>query len=397
MKCGIWQTYMNRIIEKKFETARKLFPVTHKSRGITYFNSGSSGPLCRPVKEALERFYDSAQFLDKNADVPAFADLDKIRALGAKITGAGKDEIGFGFHTGYGLNLAAFGFRLKRGDEILLSDIEFPSNVYPWLALRQRGIKVNFVKSTDGRFDIDNFEKAIGKRTKVLSLSFVQFFNGYKNDLEKVGSICRERGLYFVVDGIQGCGAEPIDVHKCYIDVFSSGGQKWLLSPQGTGIFYVRRELQDRLIIPFTSWLSVDWKLNFTDLFHYDLPLFDSARRFEMGTYPYGHVHAFAAALDLITSLGVRNIQKHNHALLDLLIDYLKSNSYYRIVSNLEKKHRSSILSFTCPDARKVHRELVKSKIICSFREGAIRVSVHLFNSRTDIKKLISVLNRSVK
>jgi cysteine desulfurase/selenocysteine lyase len=388
---------MNGEIEKKFREVRGMFPVTQRERGITYLNSGSTGPLCQPVKDALEKYYESTQYLNKNADFPAFADLDKIRRLGAKIIGARKDEVGFGFHTGYGLNLAAFGLPLKRGDEVLLSDVEFPSNVYPWLALRQRGIKVTFIKNSNGSFDIENLKKAIGKKTRVLSLSFVQFFNGYKNDIKRVGEICEKAGLYFIVDGIQGCGVEPIDVHECRVDIFASGGQKWLLSPLGTGIFYVRKDLQDELNIPFTSWLSVDWKLDFTDLFHYDLPLFDSARRFEMGTYPYAHVHAMAAALELITSLGVRNIQEHNHALLDLLIDYIQSGGYYRVVSNLETKHRSSILSFTCPEAASIYKALVKSGIICAFREGAIRVSVHLFNDSSDVGRLISVLEKFVK
>ncbi|UCD94942.1 MAG: aminotransferase class V-fold PLP-dependent enzyme [Candidatus Zixiibacteriota bacterium] len=385
---------MNSEVEKKFKWARGLFPVTQKKRGITYLNSGSTGPLCRPAKEALEKFYDSAQFCDRNADFPAFADLDRIRRLGAKIIGARKDEVGFGFHTGFGLNLAAFGLPLKRGEEVLLSDIEFPSNVYPWLALKQKGVKAKFIRSSNGYFDIENFKKAIGKKSRVLSLSFVQFFNGFKNDMKRIGEICKDAGLYFVVDGIQGCGVEPIDVHKCRVDIFSSGGQKWLLSPQGTGIFYVRKDLQDRLITPFTSWLSVDWKLNFTDLFHYDLPLFGAARRFEMGTYPYAHVHAMATALELITSLGVRNIQKHIHGLLNLLIDYIRASGYYEIVSNIETKHRSSILAFTCPEAAKIHKILVKSKIICALREGAIRISVHLFNDKSDIKRLISVLDK---
>lgn len=130
--------------------------------------------------------------------------------------------------------------------------------------------------------------------------------------MQEIGAICRENDIYFVVDGIQGCGVEPVDVHRCNIDIFSSGGQKWLLSPLGTGIFYVKRDLQHRVTFPFASWLSVDWKLKFADLFHYDLPFFNSARRFEMGTYPYAHIHAMAAALELISSLGVRNMwQSH--------------------------------------------------------------------------------------
>ena len=146
--------------------------------------------------------------------------------------------------------------------------------------------------------------------------------------------------------------------------------------------------------MPWGSWLSVDWKLNFGDLFHYNRPWFDSARRFELGTYPYAHVHAMAEAMTLINSLGVRNIQTHNHRLIDHLTGFLKSDSRFHIVSSLEKKHRSSILSFGCRDARKVHAHLVKSNIFCAFREGAIRMSAHLFNNQSDINRLIEKLDK---
>jgi cysteine desulfurase/selenocysteine lyase len=378
-----------------FARARRLFPVTEKKKGITYLNSASTGPLCRPVKKAMYDYYEASQYLEKSAiDAEAFATLDKIRVLGAGFIGARPEEVGFGFNTGYGINVAAFGLPLKKGDEVLLSDIEFPANVYPWLALQERGIRVKFIPSVDRYFDIGRLRKAIGKKSRVLSLSFVQFFNGYKNNLAEIGAICREQGLYFVVDAIQGCGVEPLDVRKCRIDILSSGAQKWMLSPLGTGIFYIRKDLQAKMILPFASWLSVDWKLKFTDLFHYDLPYFDSARRFEMGTYPYGHLFATLSAFELIDTLGVTNIQRHNHALLDVLIDYLKSSHYYRISSSLEPVHRSAILTFTCQDAPEVYAGLSKARILASFREGSIRISVHLFNSESDIRRLIGVLER---
>jgi selenocysteine lyase/cysteine desulfurase len=386
---------MKKQINDQFNRARKLFPVTDKKKGITYFNSASTGPLSRPVRKALDDYYELTQYLEKSAiDHDAFAALDNIRRQGAKLIGAKADEVGFGFSTTFGLNIAAFGLPLKKGDEILLSDIEFPANVYPWVALKERGIKVKFIKSEERCFDIDNFKKAIGPKSKVLSLSFVQFFNGYKNDLEEIGRICKERGLYFVVDGIQGCGVEPLDVNKCKIDIFSSGAQKWLLAPLGTAFFYVRSELRPKLNFAFASWLSVDWQLNFTDLFHYDLPFFDTARRFEMGTYPYAHVFAMEKALGIINDLGVKNIQRHNYELLDRLIDYLKANERYKITSNLEKSHRSSILTFTCDRAAELHRILSEKKIICSFRQGSIRVSVHLFNNMAEIERLLKVLDR---
>jgi selenocysteine lyase/cysteine desulfurase len=384
-------------ITRKFSSARNLFPITQLKNSIIYFNSASAGPLCRPVKKVLDEYYDYSQYLHYGIDIEAFAALDKIRKLGAKLIGARQDEVGFGFNTGFGLNIAASGLPLKRGDEVLLSDIEFPSNVYPWLALKQQGVKVKFIKSENRFFDIDNFIRAITRKTKLLSLSFVQFFNGYKNDLKKIGTICKENGIYFIVDGIQGCGVETINVHKYNIDIFSSGAQKWLLSPLGTGLFYVKKELQDKLSKPFASWLSVDWGVDFSDLFHYDLPFFKSARQYEMGTYPYAHVFAMKAALELIDSLGVRNIQRHNHDLLDILIDYLNSNGFYEIKSSLENRHRSSILSFTCPEVLTVYRALLTSNIICAYREGAIRVAVHLFNNESDIRQLISVLRTHMK
>lgn len=389
---------MNNDVISKFKDIRKQFPLVDPKRGITYFNSASTGPLCRPVRKALDEYYEMSQYSDGSTSRPdidrvAFGHLDNIRKLGARMLGARQDEVGFGFNTGYGLNIAAQGLPLKKGDEVLLSEVEFPANVYPWLALRERGVKVKFVPATDMCFDIDKFRQAITSNTKVLSLSFVQFFNGFKNDLKTLGEICESRGIYFVVDGIQGCGAESIDVKKCQIDILSSGAQKWMLSPLGTAIFYVRKDLQPQLRQPLASWLSVDWKLNFTNLFHYDLPFFDNARRFELGTYPYAHVFALSKALEILTGIGIGNIQKHNHTLLDKLIVYLKGDGRFRITSSLQPLHRSSILSFTCRDAQKLYTALTRARIFASFREGSIRVSVHLFNNEADVEKLIEILD----
>jgi selenocysteine lyase/cysteine desulfurase len=385
---------MNKEQIEIFRKARRLFPVTSKDNGIIFFNSASTGPLSNLVIRRLEEYNRLAQHQNRNMDRPAFEALARIRKLGAKFLKARRDEIGFGFNTGYGLNIAAFGLPLKKGDEVLLSDIEFPSNVYPWMALRERGIKVKFIKSVDNFFSIDEFKESISKKSRVLSLSFVQFFNGFKNDLKTIGKICRDGGLYFVVDGIQGCGVEPVDVKKWNVDFFSAGAQKWMLAPQGSGIFYIKKDLQEKLHRPFASWLGVDWKLRFGDLFRYNLPFFDSARGFEMGSYPYDHVHALDESLTLIDSLGVRNIQRHNHELIDHLVDFLKSDRRYRLKSSLVRKHRSSILAFNCDNVKIVHRKLIKNGIICSLREGAIRIAVHLYNDISDINRLIRLLKQ---
>src|SRR5690606_31848655 len=121
--------------------------------------------------------------------------------------------------------------------------------------------------------------------TKVLSVSWVQFYNGYKNDLALLSDICRQHGIWLVVDGIQGMGVEPIDVGALGIDVFTSGCQKWMLSPQGCGFFYLSDEMLELIEAPFMSWLGVDWNMKFSDLFHYDRKWIQAAQRFELGYY----------------------------------------------------------------------------------------------------------------
>jgi len=250
------------------------------------------------------------------------------------------------------------------------------------------------VPTTGGGFDIAEFEKAISKKTKVLSLSWVQFFNGYKNDLATLADICKQHDIWFVVDGIQGMGAEPIDVRQLGIDVFTSGCQKWMLAPQGCGFFYLSDAVMERIEYPFMSWLGVDWQMKFSDLFHYDRDFFQSAQAFEMGYYVILNLLAMRASAQLFVDLGIDKIQKHNHGLLDRLAVYLDDSSFYTVTSSREEKHRSSIMTFTCDNYRKLHQRLADKKIICVPREGSIRIAAHLFNNEADIDRLIEELKR---
>jgi selenocysteine lyase/cysteine desulfurase len=383
---------MKKDIRAKFATTRALFPHTGK---VAYFNSASYGPFCTPVRDAIYENVEIRMAADRDDSHDAFDTADWLRTAYAKMIGAPKRTVGIGLNTSFGLNMAAFGLPLKRGDEILVSDIEFPAIVYTWKAAAEaRGLKIKFVKSRDRCLDIDALNKAIGKRTRVLSLSYVQFFNGYKNDLATLAEICRKHDLYFVVDGIQGMGVEPLNVVKTGIDIFTSGCQKWMLAPQGCGFFYLSDRVRDTMTPPVMSWLGVDWKMQFSDLFHYNREWIDSARRFELGYYVVLNLHGMKAAAQVFQNLGIRNIQQHNHALIDRLAKYIRSNPQYRITSSMEPKHRSSIFTFACERVAELHRELLKNKIILVNREGSIRVSVHLFNDESDIDRLIEVLDR---
>ncbi len=373
---------------------RKQFPFT---KNIIYFNHAAFGPIpLQSLKFTLDFYHTLTHGVDQSTDQHSFELLDKIRKIIAQLINSSADEIALTSNTSYGFNVIANGLEFKSGDEILLSDVEFPANVYPWLNLKKRGVKVRFIKNENNFFSIENLLEVMNKKTKLFSLSFVQFFNGYKNDLEKIGKICQENRILLMVDGIQGIGALNLDVKKCNIDFLSCGGQKWLLSAPGTGFFYCSKHLLNKIRPAFYGWLGVDWKVKFTDLLRYNLRPFNSARRFEIGSYPYPNLRTFYASLKLLEKIGIANIEKQNQALLDRLIDYLQ-DSPYQIKSSLETEHRSSILSFSAKDGQRLWEKLVKNKIIVSFREGSIRVSPHFYNSFEEIDHLIAILQKHSK
>jgi selenocysteine lyase/cysteine desulfurase len=373
-----------------FDNVRSFFPHT---ANMIYLNAASTGPFSTLVQDAIVEHTQMRVAAEKDDSHVAFSTADELRHIYARLIGAQHRQIGLGQNTTFGLNLAAFGLPLKRGDEALMSDIEFPAAVYTFkAAAKARGLKIKYIKSVDRRFDIEQFEKAITKKSRALVVSFVQFFNGYRNDLKTIGRICKDHGLYFIVDGAQGMGSEPINVRKLGIDIFTCGCQKWMLSPQGCGFFYVSDELRDRITPPFMSWIGADWKLQFTDLFHYDKPYFDSSRRFEMGFYAVLNIMGMRAAARMFEGLGIANIQQHNYGLIDRLAEFIRSNPSYRITSTMTPKHRSSIFTFTCKEIEGLHKELLRRKIILVRREGSIRVSVHLYNNEQDIDRLTDTL-----
>jgi len=383
---------MKRKSEIDLKRYRKEFPYVNK---ITYLNHASWTPLPKRSVKAAEEFLKYAT-LKKTGDVDklCFDLLDDNRKKIARMIHARTEEIGFAFNTSYGLNIAAQGLDLKPEDSVLLPDVEFPANVYPWLNLKRKGVKIKFIRSRDGFFDMDEFKKSIDKRTKVLSISFVQFHNGFKNDLETIGKICQENDIFYVVDAIQGIGVLDLDVKKAKIDLLSCGGPKWLCSVLGHGFFYYSKKAKRKLDPVFFGWMGVDWKLNFTDLLKFDLKPFPDARRFATGSYPYDSIVTMNASLGMLIEIGIPKIQRHTLNLLDILIDYLK-HSPYQITSSLQPKHRSSILSFSCRNSKRLYDKLCKKKIVTSYREKAIRVSPHFYNTEEEIKRLIEVLRKN--
>lgn len=362
----------------------------------TFFNNASYAPVLKVVKQAIDDYIGNAMNLNVG-DVEAKTHLANIRRDAASIIDASSDEIEFTINTSCGLNLAVLGLDWEAGDEVLIPDNEFPSVPYPFRALEDRGVVIKYIPTTNRNFSFDEMTKLVTKRTKVLSISFVQYFNGYRNDLKRIGEFCKERDIYFIVDAIQGLGVCPLNAKECHIDLLATGAQKWLLSPLGSGFFYVSKQAKRPLKSFTTGWMGVDWSLNYTDLMHFDREAFADCRRFNLGTYPYIQLWGMATALAYILKLGVENIFDHNMALVDQLIRFVRHDDYYRINGTLDPAHLSQIVNISSPANEQLQKHLLKNNFFLVYREGGVRVAVNFYNTPAEIDRLIDVLQQFKK
>jgi len=227
---------------------------------------------------------------------------------------------------------------------------------------------------------------------RVLAVSFVQFSNGYKADLATLSAACRANGTFLVVDGIQGLGNSPLDVREIPVDVLATGGQKWLLSPWGSGFLYVRRELIARLEPSAVGWMAFEGTDDFTNLVKYNNTLRGDARRFEVGTIPFQDALGMTTSLGLLAGLTVDAVAAYTRALAEPLLAWVRENGV-RIVSPQDETHRSAIVCIAPANAVEAFRRLKAAGVICALREGAIRLSPHCYSTKEEIEKVLDVLD----
>ena len=232
---------------------------------------------------------------------------------------------------------------------------------------------------------LEDITDGITAKTRLLSISFVEFFTGFRNDLNEIGKICKKNNILFSVDGIQGVGALPIDVHKAQIDFLSNGGHKWLMGPMGCGFMYINPDMMNELKPAFAGWLSVKDSWNFLD---YNLDFLDDAGRFEIGTPNFLGIIGVRASTDLLVKVGPNNTIKHVLKMGEMLIEGLQDVGLNYIGSK-ESAHRSGIYTFTGSKSESLFEYLKKERIHCSLRNNALRISPHYYNSPDDIYELI--------
>jgi len=374
------------------ELRAQEFPWT---TGTTYLNNASTGPLPAGTVSVLQEFGRRRMNPSLLSDPDLQAVLADSRRLLAQLLNASVEEIALAPNTTYGLNLAATGLPLQSGDVALVSDKEFPANVYPWLRLEERGIGCELVPTTpEGWPDAERIrERLADPRVRVLAISLVQFGTGYLADLAYWSAATRETGTFLVVDAIQGLGHIPVDLTRTEVDILSAGGQKWLLSPWGSGFVYVRKALRDIVRPPATGWMAYEGSQDFTRLTSYDDRLLPDARRFELVTLPFQDFAGLNASVSLLLSLGIDAIHHHIGTVLEPVRDWCGRQGVP--LRSPRGEHGSAILCVAPSDPVEAHRLLRAEGVVSSLREGSIRLSPHCYNTVDEMERVVAVLARA--
>jgi len=370
------------------------FPWAARGDAI-YLNNAATGPI---PASSHARIADFNLRRTKPYTISDDDELDTIRttrALAARLIGASPAEIACMVNTTYGVNVAARALPLEEGDVVLSYGREFPANVYPWMALERRGVRLEQVPcESNGLPDEERLHWMLDVAgVKAVAVSWVQFSNGYTTDLAALGRACRERGIYLVVDAIQGLGALTLDVHECEIDILACGGQKWLLSPWGTGFVYVREELARRLEPGVVGWMATRGSEDFSRLIDYDFTYYDDARRFEVVTLPYQDFAGFNSSVGLLLELGPEEVASHVRGLVDIAVEWAASRSDMRLITPADPSHRAGIVAIVpTGDVRAASARMTKAGIAHSLREGAIRLAPHCYNTAEEVRTALAVM-----
>ena len=368
---------------------RALFPLAERS---IYFNHAAISPLPTPALRAIE-----AQLRDVHEHGSAnyhswLAVKEKARGLLANLLGARPDQVAFMRNTSDALSTVANGLNWRAGDNIVTFSREFPSNIYPWLRIRDvYGVEVRMCEERDGRIDLAALENMIDNNTRVVALSHVQYASGFRIDLERLGRRLRQHDALFVVDAIQSLGVMPVNVEAELIDVAAGASHKWLLGPEGVGYLYLSDRARARVQPTLVGWVSVpdpDDYLNFEQGWN------RGTLAWETGTGASALIHGLKASLELLETFGAQKIANYLEELTDYLCDRLNEKSY-EVVSSRAPGEKSHIVCIRHPGGLSpmhLYHHLAERKIITAPRGDRLRLAPHLYNTSHEVDELIKAL-----
>jgi cysteine desulfurase / selenocysteine lyase len=370
-----------------WDDLRAKMPVVEK---WAYFDHAGVAPLPGPTADVLIEFArDNAANGVANWNRWRTT-VETARGLGAKLIGADPDEIAVIHNTTEGINFIAEGFPWHAGDNVVTLSSEFPSNLYPWLNLASRGVETRQVATDNECVDPAAVERACDSRTRVVALSWVGYMTGWRNDLAALAEICTRRKLFFFVDAIQGLGVFPLDVRQLPIDALAADGHKWLLSPEGAGLLYVRKSRLEMLRAVGVGWNSVRHSGDFTNT---RLDLKTDASRYEGGSHCLAAIAGLAKSLELLVEIGQDKTGERVLEITDRLCEGL-ARAGLPVASRREGNHRSGIVSFDVPgrDPLQLKKDCRARGVIINARAGRMRAAPHAYCNDDDLDRLLEAV-----
>lgn len=369
------------------QALRAQMPIAGK---YAYMDHAAVAPISQRAIDAMAAWLAEA---GSEGDVvwPRWASgVEATRAAAARLIGADVDEIALVPNTTAGINFVAEGLDWRSGDNVVTLADEFPSNLYPWMHLADRGVETRRIPTADGRVDYDQLANTCDARTRVIAVSWVAFSNGCRRNLDNLSQIARDKGVLLSVDAIQGLGVFPIDVRKTPIDFLQADGHKWMLGPEGAGLAYVRRDRLPQLRATGVGWHSVTQGSNYTKI---ELNLKPTAGRYEGGTQNMAGMLGFGASLELLLSLGTENVAAAVLDITDTACAELNKIGA-RVWSPRDGDERSGIVSFELPglDPATARAKCLERGVVLISRGGRIRISPHAYTDEADVARLIEAL-----
>ncbi len=363
------------------------FPVTER---WAYFDHAAVAPLPRRSGDVM-RSWVAEQEANGCVHWPAWEQkLESNRRDVARLINADPEEIAYVTSTTQGIGLVAEGFPWREGDNVVTAAEEYPSNLYPWMNLKDRGVSLRQVPSRDGRVWVEDLADAMDDRTRVLTISHVEWSSGFRNDLDALADLCRSRGVAFFVDAIQGLGPLTIDVQQTPIDFLAADGHKWLLGPEGAGLLYVRRDWIERLRPLGVGWHSVVSSYNDP---RNEFRLRPDARRWEGGSFNMPGLQAFGASVGLLLEIDPKAVSDR---ILDraAAVRELALRAGWSLVGSTRPADLSGIVALTRDDTdpNAFVRHARSRGVALASRRGRVRISPHVYNDSDDLDRLAEIL-----
>jgi cysteine desulfurase / selenocysteine lyase len=368
------------------ESIRLLFPVAKEH---IFMNHAAESPKSTALFETVNKYLTDVFFGDLYED-RWIAHAEHVRRLAARLINAQPDEIAFVNNVSSGAMMIANGLSWKPKENMVTNCNQFPANVYPWLNLRRQQVDVRTPFLPRNDLAHEALFSSVDEKTRLIAISFVEYDNGFRYDLKRIGHFCRQNGILFFVDAVQGLGAMPVDVQSAEISFLATSGHKWLLGPSGQGFLYIHKPLLNDLYVLSTSWLSVEQPFDF---YNYAQPQLHSAKRFEGGTSNLMGIAALGTGMELLLQTGIKAVSERILQLTEQLVHDLLLRGFL-IDSCLEPACRSGIVAFRHPTmgTDQLFTKLSQNKVIISQRNGHIRVSPHFYNNEEELDRFIKIL-----